>query len=241
MVVGWIFPSLAAQPSLAAITLHERAGLPPPGSRIVLGQSGFGVGARNSGGAINVASGGMGKRGSLPGEGNLYDVIGLGNFVDLEKTKLIASIQKSFKSSQLSRLFDVDLPAKVTFGARFASLGADDGLKWAPIGKAALSIRLLDLGASDDRQTGFVRFKAAAFTNKKTHHGFEIDRKISLLNLPSTTLYGNVSYKTNNQSKGVWKSVSSFGFHQDFKLPALRFAARVGMTPEGKPVFDVRL
>jgi len=236
MALAWIFPSLAAN------SVEERAGLPPPGSSIVLGQVGFGGHVKNGRLIARTGVVGSGKRGRLPFEGDLYDVIGLGNFVDLEKTKLIASLGKSFKSSALSKLFDVDLPAKLSLGARFASLGPDDGLKWQPVGKAALSIRLLDLGASDQRQTGFLRFKAAAYTNGNTHHGFEIDRKISLLNLPSTTLYGNVAYKTNNHhSKGVWKSVSSFGFHQDFKLAPLRFAARIGMTPEGKPVFDVRL
>lgn len=177
---------------------------------------------------------------NLPGEGKLYDPVGIGNFLDLEKNKLTASLSKSFKSNILSRMLDADLPTKVTFGGKLGHLWVD-GFNFNPIGKVGLTIRLLDLGASDSRQAGFLRFKAAARTNGKTDHGFEIDRRVAVFNLPSTTLYGNVTYKTNNKAEGVWKSNSSFGVHQDFKVGALRFAGRLGMTPEGNAVYDLRL
>lgn len=176
----------------------------------------------------------------LPGEGTFYDPISLSNFVDLEKTKLTASISKSFRSNVLSKLLDVDLPAKLSLGGRVGHLWLD-GFKMDPVAKAALSVRLLDLGASDSRQGGFLRFKAGRDTTGYAGHGFEIDRRISVLSLPSTTLYGNVQYKTNNRNVGVWKTSSSFGLHQDFRIAGLRFAARVGMTPEGEYVYDLRL
>ncbi len=205
--------------------------LPSTGTRIVLGQKGF-----DNRQSERI----LARSGSLPGEGRVYDPIGLGNFVDLEKNKFTASLNKSFKSNLLSRLLDVDLPAKITLGGKLGSLWLD-GLRIDPIAKATLSVRLLDLGASDSRQTGFLRFKASARTNGKTDHGFEIDRKVSVLNMPNTTFYGNVTYKTNNREKGVWKSTSSFGIHHDFKFSGLRFAGRLGMTPEGNTVYDLRL
>ncbi len=178
--------------------------------------------------------------GNLPGEGTLYDRIGVANFVDLEKNKLTASLSKSFRSNAFSKLLDVDLPAKLTIGGRIGTLWFE-GFRIAPVAKMALSVRLLDLGASDSRQAGFLRFKAATRTNGRSDHGFEIDRKISMFNMPSTTLYGNVAYKTNNRANGIWKSSSSFGIHQDFRFGGFKFAARVGMTPEGEYVYDLRL
>lgn len=211
---------------------NTRSSTPVVGSRVVLGQSGF----------DNKASGRiLARAGGLPGEGRLYDRIGIGNFVDLEQNKFTAAINKSFKSDLLSHLLDVDLPAKITLNGKLGSFWLD-GLKIDPTAKASLSVRLLDLGASDSRQTGFLRFKASARTSGKTDHGFEIDRKVSVHhNMPNTTVYGNVSYKTNNREKGLWKSTSSFGIHQDIKFSGMRFAARLGMTPEGAFVYDLRL
>lgn len=177
---------------------------------------------------------------SLPGEGTLYDRISIGNFVDLEKNKLTASLSKSFRSNALSNLLDADLPAKITLGGKLGNLWMD-GLNFEPVGKLGISVRLLDLGASDARQAGFLRFKATTRTNGKADHGFEIDRRISLFNMRMTTLYGNVAYHTTNRSKGVWKTSSSFGIHQDFKIGGVSFAGRIGMTPDGEYVYDIKL
>lgn len=178
--------------------------------------------------------------GMLPGEGTLYDEIGVGNFVDLEKIKFTASLNKSFRSNALSNLLDADLPAKFTVGGKLGTLWFD-GANFEPVGKVAVTVRLLDLGASDSRQAGYLRFKAATRTNGKSDHGFEIDRKISFFNMQNTTLYGNVAYRTDNRSNGVWKTSSSFGVHQNFRFAGVKFAARVGMTPDGEYVYDLKL
>lgn len=177
---------------------------------------------------------------NLPFEGQLYDNIGFSNFIDLDKYKLTAQISKSIPSNILSNLLDADLPAKLTFSGKAGTLWFD-GAEFNPVGKASLNIRLLDLGASDSRQKGFLRFKASARTNGKRDHGFEIDRKVQLFNMTATTLYGNVVYKTTNKSDGEWKTTSSFGIHQDFKMAGVKFAARLGLTPDGDFVYDLRL
>lgn len=177
---------------------------------------------------------------SLPLEGSLYDTLGVSNFIDLEKYKLTAQVSKSIPSNVLSNWFDADLPAKVTFSAKAGTLWFD-GCDWNPVGKAALNIRLLDLGASDSKQKGHLRFKASMRTNGKRDHGFEIDRRVQFFNLSATTLYGNVNYKTTNKSNGVWKTTSSFGVHQELKLGGVKFAARLGVTPDGEFVSDLRL
>jgi hypothetical protein len=180
------------------------------------------------------------KSAGLPGEGTIYDQIGISNFVDLEKNKLTASVTKSIRSNALSNLLDADLPMKLTLGGKLGHAWLD-GVEYSPVGKLGLTIQLLDLGGSDTRQGGFLRFKANTRTNGRTDHGFEIDRKVALFNLRHTTLYGNVSYRTSNRTRGVWKTVSSFGVHQAFKVAGVKCAARVGMTPEGEFVYDLRL
>lgn len=177
---------------------------------------------------------------SLPFEGSLYDTITFSNFIDLEKNKLTASIAKTIPSNILSNLLDADLPAKLTLSGKIGTLWFD-GAEFNPIGKAAINIRLLDLGASDSRQKGYLRFKAAMRTNGKSDHGFEIDRKVQLFNMTATTLYGNVLYKTTNKSDGEWKTTSSFGIHQDLKIGGIKFAARFGLTPEGDFKYDLKL
>lgn len=178
--------------------------------------------------------------GKLPLEGKLYDQIGLTNFVDLEKYKLTASLSKSIPSNILSNMLDADLPAKVTFSGKLGTLWFDEA-KFEPVGRVALNVRLLDLGASDSKQKGHLRFKASARTNGRRDHGFEIDRKVQIFGLPKTTLYGNVGYKTTNKSNGAWKTTSSFGLHQEFAVAGVKLAGRLGLTPEGDVVYDLRL
>lgn len=176
----------------------------------------------------------------LPGEGTVYDNIKVTNFFDLDKNKFTASLEKSIRSNVLSKIADADLPAKVTIGGKLGTLWFD-GVNFDPVGKVGLTIRLLDLGGSDARQAGYLRFKAAKRTNGRSDHGFEIDRKIAIFNMRHTTLYGNVGYRTNNRANGVWKTSSSFGVHQALKLVGVKCAVRVGMTPEGEFVTDLRL
>lgn len=177
---------------------------------------------------------------TLPFEGKLYDEVTISNFVDIDKYKLTAQLSKSIPSNVISNLLDADLPAKLTLSAKVGTLWFD-GVECDPIGKAAVSVRLLDLGASDSRQMGFLKFKAAAKTNGKAEHGFEIDRRVQLFDMTTTTLYGNVLYNTTNKSEGEWKTTSSFGIHQDFNVRGFKFGARIGMTPEGEFVSDLRL
>lgn len=176
----------------------------------------------------------------LPLEGQLYDPVTLSNFIDLDKYKLTASLSKSIAVNALSTVLDADLPAKVTVSGKLGTAWMD-GVKMEPVGRVGLNVRLLDLGASDSRQKGYLRFKASARTDGRRDHGFEIDRKVELFSLPNTTLYGNVSYKTTNKSRGEWKTTSSFGLHQDMRFGGLKFAARIGLTPEGDFVYDLKL
>lgn len=182
----------------------------------------------------------VGKSRGLPGEGTVYDHIGIANFIDLEKNKLTASISKSFRTNILSRWLDSEMPSKITVGGKLGNVWLD-GFEYKPVGKVAMTVQLLDLGATDSRQTGFLRFKAATRTNGLADAGFEVDRKVAVLNFPSTCVYGNVSYRTTNRSSGNWKTSSSFGIHQAFRFAGLRCAVRAGMTPEGEFVYDLRL
>lgn len=175
----------------------------------------------------------------LPGEGVVYDHITLSNFVDMDKYNLTATLSKSVPVNTLSTLLDADLPAKVTVMGKLGTLGAE-GFVFNPTARASLSIRLLDLGC-DSRQKGYLRFKASARSDGRRDHGFEIDRKVEIFSLPNTTLYGNVLYKTSNKSEGEWKTISSFGLHQDFRISGIKFAGRVGFTPEGQFVYDLKL
>jgi hypothetical protein len=176
----------------------------------------------------------------LPGEGFVYDSIGISNFIDLEKMKLTASLGKSITSNALSNVLYADLPTKVTVSGNLGNAWYG-GLNFNPIGKVAVSVRLLDLGSPDLRQAGHLRFKAATRTNGRSDHGFDVDRKVGVMDLRDTMLYGNVAYRTNNLAKGEWKTTSSFGLHQVFRFGGVKFAARVGMTPEGEFVYDIRL
>lgn len=177
----------------------------------------------------------------LPLEGYLYDPITVTNFIDLDKYKAQAALSKSIPFDNLSRLLDADLPIKVTLSAKLGTLGPNDGLKFNPIARAGFNLRLLDLGASDARQRGYLRFKAAVRSDGRCDHGFEIDRKIEVFSWQNTMLYGNVIHKTSNRSHGEWKTHSSFGVHQDIRLAGVKFAARLGLTPEGNVVYDLKL
>lgn len=185
-------------------------------------------------------NGSNGNGRSLPFEGQLYDEISLSNFIDMDNYKLTASLSKSIPVNALSTMLDADLPAKVTLSGKLGTFWLDE-VDVAPVGRIGLNVRLLDLGASDSRQKGFLRFKASARTDGRFDHGFEIDRKIELFSLPNTTLYGNVTYKTSNKSDGEWKTMSSFGVHQDFRVAGVKLAARIGLTPEGDFVYDLKL
>lgn len=175
----------------------------------------------------------------LPLEGRLYDSLSLTNFVDVENHALTASISKTVSCNTLSDVLDADLPARLTLTAKPGTLSVD-GPKWQPAGKLGLSVRLLDLGTSDDRQKGYLKLKMALRTDGRRDHGFEIDRKVQLFGLDNTTVYGNATYKTNNKAD-EWKTTSSFGLHQDFRLGGISFAGRVGLTPEGDFVYDLKL
>lgn len=191
-------------------------------------------------GAITPPTRKLNKTLGLPGEGLLYDALDVSNIFDLGETKFTAAAHKSFRIDVLSRLLDVDMPARLVLGGRLGTLWSD-GPKYEPIGKASVSVRILDLGGSK-QERGWLKWKGVAKTNGRMTHGFEIERCVTLGNLKGTNLYGNVSYVTSNRlSKGVWSSSSSFGIDQGFKLWGLHFNARVGLTPEGKPVYDLRL
>jgi hypothetical protein len=180
------------------------------------------------------------KAGGLPGEGTVYDRITVSNFIDLEKNKLTASLSKSVRLNVFSRLLDADLPTKLTVGGKLGNAWID-GFNFNPVARLGLTIRLLDLGASDSRQAGFLRFKASVRTNGREDHGFEVDRKVAIFNLRQTTLYGNVAYRTHNRANGTWRTASSFGIHQAVRFAGISFAGRIGMTPEGNFVYDLRL
>lgn len=176
---------------------------------------------------------------SLPFQGRLYDKLTLSNFVDLDAQSLTFQLNKTIPTSLLSTAFDADLPAKFVLSARPGAI-SQKGANFAPLAKASFNVRLLDLGTTDSHQKGFLKFKYTIRSNGRRDHGFEIDRKLSLFGLPSTTLYGNVTYRTNNKAR-EWKTKSSFGLHQDFKFAGIKCAARVGLTPEGHSVVDIKI
>lgn len=181
-----------------------------------------------------------GKPRSLPFEGTLYDDISISNFIDMDQYNLTASLTKSVPINALSTMLDADLPAMVAVSGKLGNLCVD-GLQVRPLARVSFNVRLLDLGASDSRQKGYLRFKASARTDGRCDHGFEIDRKVELFSLPDTTLYGNVSYKTTNNADAEWKTNSSFGIHQDFRVAGIKVGARLGFTPEGHFVYDLKL
>lgn len=178
-------------------------------------------------------------RRSLPYEGRLYDPPSLGNVVDLERQALTLQLSKTLRSSFLSSAFDSDLPAKLVLTLRGATVDRN-GAALAPAARAALSLRLLDLGSADARQAGFLKFKLALHSERPRSHGFEIERRVALFGLPRTSLYGNIVYRTNAAVK-AWTTRSSFGVHHDLRFAGVKCAARVGLTPDGRTVFDLKL
>lgn len=121
---------------------------------------------------------------------------------------VMLSLNKSIPVNKLSTLLDADLPAKISLSGKLGTLGLT-GLKMGPLARIAFNLRLLDLGASETRQKGFLRFKASARTDGRVDHGFEIDSKAEIVpSMPHTMLYGIVMYKTSNRNvNGEWKSV----------------------------------
>lgn len=175
----------------------------------------------------------------LPGEGVVYDRIGFSNFFDLNKHSLTATLAKSVHLNTFSKVFDADLPAKAELSGKLGTLGID-GFNVCPKARISLSIRLLDLG-SDSRHKGYLRSKSSAGTDGRLNQSFEIDRKVELFGLPNTSLYGNVTHKiSNRRNNGEWRTVSSFGLHQNFLILGFKFSGRVGLTPEGRIVFDLK-
>lgn len=176
---------------------------------------------------------------SLPLEGRLYDKLTLSNFVDLDAQSLTFQLNKTIPTSLLSTAFDADLPAKFLLSARPGTI-SQKGANFAPVAKASFNVRLLDLGTSESHQKGFLKFKYTIRSNGRRDHGFEIDRKLSLFGLPNTTLYGNVTYRTNSKTR-EWKTKSSFGIHQDVKVAGIKCTARIGLTPEGHSVVEIKI
>lgn len=178
------------------------------------------------------------RRRVLPGEGRFYDAITVRNFVDLAHRSLTASLRKSFHSDALSAVAGADFPARLTVSAKLGN-ASHAGASFDPAAKLALSVRLLDLGSADGRQRGYLRFKAATRSCRRSDHGFEIDRKLCVWHLTDTAVYGNVRYGTDSAWKGVWKTVSSFGLHQTLRFAGVTVGVSVGMTPEGAVVTDI--
>lgn len=172
----------------------------------------------------------------LPLSGVLYDPISISNFVDLDSRSLTASLSKTFRSSLLTDITSVALPVRLSLGARLGLASTALGVSYAPLAKASLAVRLLDVGGDGD--TGFVRARAGAKSDGRASWGFEVDRKVALVGL--TSVYGNILYGTKLGAKGAWTSVSSVGLHQKFRWAGFRFAASVGVTPEGKFVSDIK-
>lgn len=171
---------------------------------------------------------------------SFYDPLSLTNFYDAGENALTLRISKTVNTNVLSELLDADFPAKIKVSAAPCTFN-EQRFAWAPWAKASLNVRLLDLGASDKRQRGSLRFRMGMASDGRRGHGFEIDRRVAFLGLRTTTLYGNVKYRTNNKSEGEWKTKSSFGVHQEFKIMGSPLAARAGLTPEGDFVYELRV
>lgn len=172
----------------------------------------------------------------LPLSGILYDPISISNFVDLDSRALTASLSKTFRSSVLTDMTSISLPARLSLGARLGTASGASGVSYAPLANAALAVRLLDL--SGDEGDGLVRARASVKSDGRASWGFEVDRKVALIGL--TSVYGNIRYGTKLGAKGAWTTVSSAGLHQKFRWAGFRFAASVGVTPEGKLVSDIK-
>jgi len=107
--------------------------------------------------------------------------------------------------------------------------------KYQPVGRAKLTVKLLDLGGEEESKKGALKYKASVDTRGVRKQGFEIDRLFPLFSSKWTRLFGNVTYHTSNvPHEWRWKSESTFGIDQAAKLLGVKFSIRVGLTPEGQ-------
>ncbi|GAB0492683.1 hypothetical protein MMPV_003951 [Pyropia vietnamensis] len=218
---------------------------PPVVTPAVRGGVADGVRRSGSAGTAPVRHGATSRGGvGLPGEGVWYDRIGASNFVDLSTKSLGLNVGKSWSGGVLSRLSGVDLPARVTVGGKLASLDLK-GAAVNPVGKAAISVRLLDLSgpSAEPRNGGSLKFKAATRTNGKNDHAFVLDRTVAVGGgaLSSTAAYGNIKYGSKDGTRDGWRTDASVGLEQRLVTGGFKWAVRGGVTSTGEFVYDLML
>jgi hypothetical protein len=79
-----------------------------------------------------------------------------------------------------------------------------------------------------------------ANTEGNSAYGFEIDRLVALGKLHDTRLYGNVDIRKKNSSQ-QWQTTSSFGWDQRIRIFGTSLGFRIGATPEGQVVSELKL
>jgi len=182
----------------------------------------------------------------LPLEDTLYDPIGLSNFCDQERMKPGFQISKTFKTDALSNALQADLPAKVQLSYTFGTVWKKAKVwepEWEPINlaKLAVTVRLLDLSGMGKANSGYLNLKWMRRSDDFSAMGWEIDRKVNLVEKLNTRLYGRVSHTTSTKLEGKWRMISHFGVEQEVKVLGYRIVGRVGISPELKPVFDLKI
>ncbi|OSX76726.1 hypothetical protein BU14_0177s0007 [Porphyra umbilicalis] len=221
---------------------------PPPvvtpasrGGAVKRGTAGGGPGVPARGAPRGAAA----RRGvGLPGEGVWYDAVGAGNFLDVGAKALGVNVAKSWGGGVLSRVAGGDFPARVAVGGKLASLDLK-GAHVNPVGKAAISVRLLDLSgpAYEPRNAGSLKFKAATRTNGKSDHGFVLDRTVAVGggHLSATAVFGRVKYGSTDGTRGGWRTDASVGVEQRLTTGGFKWALRGGVTATGELVYDLML
>eukprot|EP00871_Galdieria_phlegrea_P005587 jgi/Galph1/6029/GphlegSOOS_G4715.1 len=184
-------------------------------------------------------SGSKKKKFRFPLEGHLYDQLTVANFVDLESHTLGFYLKRSWNSEFFSKFCSQDLPTKVSLGCKLVSL-ADSKIRFEPVGKFSVSTKIVDLGGGEKRTKGALWMKGMANTEGRSSYGFEIDRLVALGNMHDTRFYGNVDIRKTNTCL-QWRTRSSFGLDQQIPIFGNFVGFRLGMTPDGEFVSQLKL
>ncbi|GJQ13428.1 hypothetical protein GpartN1_g5219.t1 [Galdieria partita] len=179
-------------------------------------------------------------RHSFPLEGILYDQLSLANFVDVENHWLCFYLRRSWNTDFFTKFFDCHLPSKVSIGYKLLNLSNFSRLEYQPKGKISLSTQLVDLSGGEKRTKGALMWKATANTEGESSYGFQIDRLIALGQFHDTRLYGNVDIRKTHSCQ-QWQTKSSFGVDQRVRLFGTALGFRMGATPEGQLVSELKL
>ncbi|KAK4524749.1 hypothetical protein GAYE_SCF05G2652 [Galdieria yellowstonensis] len=176
---------------------------------------------------------------TLPFQGIFYDQLSLSNFIDVENHTLGFYLGRTWDTDFFTKFLDCNLPSKLSIRYNLWTLASNREYH-PPKGKISLSTQLVDLGGGEKRTKGALMWKTAANTEGRASFGFQIDRLIALGQLHDTRLYGRVDIRKSNSCQ-QWQTTSSFGLDQRVRMLGTMLGFRIGATPEGQLVTELKL